>query len=150
MILKVEKSHHLLSANCGTGENGCFQSTREQLNLPSMYFVLFMWCPTGLMMPTCVGRHTLYSIKCLSQTHPEIIFCHLSGPSQVDTKLSMTPTLGYLETSSILFFITFCLIKITFNCKFTSFSCLFFVIPFLSNSQVKELTDISWMTLGSS
>ena len=78
-----------------TGENGCFRSTREQLNLPSMYFVLFVWCPTDLMMPSCVGRHALYSVKCLSlseapaQTHPEIIFYHLSGyPSLSPVKLT--------------------------------------------------------------
>ena len=78
-----------------TGENGCFESKREQLNLPSMYFVLFMRCPTDLMMPTCVGRHILYSVKCFSlseapsQTHPEIIFCHISGyPSLSPVKLT--------------------------------------------------------------
>lgn len=74
------------------------------------------------------------------------IWVSIPQPSQVGTKLSMTPNLGYLEMSSILFFFTFCLIKISFSCTFTSFSCLFFVIPFQSNSQVKELTAISWMT----
>lgn len=59
------------------------------------------------------------------------IWVSIPQPSQVGTKLSMTPNLGYLEMSSILFFFTFCLIKISFSCTFTSFSCLFFCNSFL-------------------
>lgn len=78
------------------------------------------------------------------------IWVSIPQPSQVGTKLSMTPNLGYLEMSSILFFFHFLPYQNIIQLYIYKFLLSFLVIPFQSNSQVKELTAIFWMAVGSS
>ena len=184
MILKVEKSHYLLSANCRTrkADGGSpSQSSKAQDPGPLMPENRRKWMFQVYQRATKPSLHVFCSVRVMSNRFDDALLCwqacslrsqmlisfrstctdtprnnilppvwvSIPQPSQTDIKLSMTPTLGYLEMSSILFLLLFSLSK-CHSIVHLQVSPAFFLIPFLSNSQVKELTSISWMTLGPS